>query len=151
MTESTDTLTESTDNLTESTDTLTGSIDSQPFRDAYDISCNSFKEIVHYYYQSHLNISGEEIQNIEEITRGQAANEYWQSYRLYRITTSNFYLAIVYSVEPSSKIKSMFYSQFYSASTEHGKYYESRVRSCTGRRLLKMILNSRSNMAAGGM
>ena len=125
---STVTLTASIDTLTESTDTLTGSVDSQPFSDAYDISCNSFKEMMHYYCQSHLNISDEEIQNIEEITCGQAANEYWQSHRLYRITASNFYSAIANSVEPSSKIKSMFYLQFYSASTEHGKYYESHVR-----------------------
>ena len=82
-----------------------------------------------YYCLSNLYISNDEVKRIEHITRGQAANEHWQSYRLYRVTASNFYSAIVNSVEPSSKLKSLYYSSFSSASTDHGKFYESHVRS----------------------
>ena len=48
--------------------------------------------------------------------------------RKYRITASNFYSAAVNRVEPSSKLKSMFYSPFHSASTNHGNKFEGHVR-----------------------
>ena len=108
---------------------LTDFQESQPFSDAYDISCNNFKEMMDCYYLSNLCISNDEVQRIEHVTRGQAANEQWQSLRLYRITASNCYSPIVNSVEPSSKLKSMYYSSFSSAISDHGKFYESHVGS----------------------
>ena len=48
--------------------------------------------------------------------------------RKYRITVSNVYSAAVNTVEPSSKLKSMFYSSFHSASTNHGNKFEGHVR-----------------------
>ena len=106
---------------------LTDFQDSQPFSDAYDISCNNFKEVMDYYCLSNLYINNDEVQRIEHIMRGQTANEHWQSYRLYRVTASNFYSAIVNSVEPSFKLKSMYYSSFYFVIRDHGKLYESHV------------------------
>ena len=97
------------------------------FNESYDISSPSFKEMMNIYCNN-LALSAEEIIGIEQATRGQSENENWMKHRLYRITASNFYSAAVNSVEPSSKLKSMYYKSFSSAATSHGKKFESHVR-----------------------
>ena len=97
------------------------------FNESYDISSPSFKEMMDIYCEN-LALSEEEIMGIEKATRGQSENENWMKHRLYRITASNFYSATVNSVEPSSKLKSMYYKSFSSAATSHGKKFESHVR-----------------------
>ena len=100
-----------------------------PFSDSYDISCTNFKVMMDFYAQDNMILSQTVIQNIESATRGQSSNDCWKQHRLYRITASNFYFAAVNKVEPSSKLKSMFYSSFSSTSTRHGQLNESHVRS----------------------
>ena len=97
------------------------------FSDFYDISTSSFKEMMDIYCQN-LSVTLEEVCAIEQSTYGQCHSEKWMEERKYRITASNFYSAAVNTVEPSSKLKSMFYSSFHSASTNHGNKYEGHVR-----------------------
>eukprot|EP00795_Rhopilema_esculentum_P005752 gene5752-11022_t len=103
--------------------------DSVPFNNFYDISCPGFKEMMEYFCSTKSNLGEKEIKEIEESIRGQASNEAWKFHRMYRITASNFYTAAVNSVEPSRKLHSMYYSSFSSASTQHGKTFESHIRS----------------------
>ncbi len=105
------------------------SLDSLPFSDDYDISCNHFKEMMDFHAKENMVLSKAKMFEIEKATRGQSTNENWKRYRIYRITASNFYSAVVNRVKPSSKLKSMFYSSFSSASTKHGQVYEPHVRS----------------------
>eukprot|EP00795_Rhopilema_esculentum_P003798 gene3798-15085_t len=81
------------------------------------------------------------ILDIEKETRGQPSNSSWKQHRLYRITASNFYSAAVTTVEPSSKLNSMFYSSFSSVSIRHEKAYESHVRSLYLETLLRNGFN----------
>eukprot|EP00795_Rhopilema_esculentum_P005723 gene5723-10976_t len=81
------------------------------------------------------------ILDIEKETCGQSSNSSWNQHRLYRITASHFYSAAVTTVEPSSKLNSMFYSSFSSVSTRHGKAYESHVRSLYLETLLRNGFN----------
>ncbi|XP_065067599.1 uncharacterized protein LOC135693141 [Rhopilema esculentum] len=97
------------------------------FSDFYDISTSSFKEMMDIYCQN-MSATPEEIRAIEQSTSGQSLNKKWMEQRKYRITASNFYSAAVNRVEPSSKLKSMFYSPFHSASTNHGNKFEGHVR-----------------------
>ena len=101
--------------------------DSSPFRDIYDISCNPFKEMMDIFCDN-FNLTKDEVDAIEKSTGGQSSNEEWKQQRKYRITASNFYSAAVNTVEPSSKLKSMFYATFTSASTNHRNRFESHVR-----------------------
>eukprot|EP00795_Rhopilema_esculentum_P004939 gene4939-21279_t len=101
--------------------------DSSPFSDIYDISCNPFKEMMDIFCDN-FNLTKDEVDAIEKSTGGQSSNEEWKQQRKYRITASNFYSAAVNTVEPSSKLKSMFYATFTSASTNHGNRFESHVR-----------------------
>ena len=111
--------------------------DSVPFNNFYDISCSGFKEMMEYFCSTKSNLGETEIKEIEELTRGQASNETWKFHRMYRITASNFYTAAVNSVEPSRKLHSMYYSSFSSASTHHGKTFESHIRSLYSQQLSK--------------
>ena len=97
------------------------------FNEYYDISTSSFKEMMDSYCQN-TTLSQEEISNIEKTTHGQASNDDWKKHRMYRITASNFYSAAVNSVEPSSKLNSMFYKSFTSAATCHGQKHEAHVK-----------------------
>ena len=97
------------------------------FNEYYDISTSSFKEMMDSYCQN-TTFSQEEISNIEKTTHGQASNDDWKKHRMYRITASNFYSAAVNSVEPSSKLNSMFYKSFTSAATCHGQKHEAHVK-----------------------
>eukprot|EP00795_Rhopilema_esculentum_P003536 gene3536-2021_t len=101
--------------------------DSSPFSDIYDISCNPFKEMMDIFCDN-FNLTKYEVDAIEKSTGGQSSNEEWKQQRKYRITASNFYSAAVNTVEPSSKLQSMFYATFTSASTNHGNRFESHVR-----------------------
>ena len=92
-------------------------IDSSPFSDIYDISCNPFKEMMDIFCDN-FNLTKDEVDAIEKSTGGQSSNGEWKQQRKYRITASNFYSAAVNTVEPSSKLKSMFYATFSSASTK---------------------------------
>ena len=97
------------------------------FSDFYDISTSSFKEMTDICCQN-MSATPEEIRAIEQSTSGQSLNKKWMEQRKYRITASNFCSAAVNRVEPSSKLKSMFYSPFHSASTNHGNKFEGHVR-----------------------
>eukprot|EP00795_Rhopilema_esculentum_P007954 gene7954-13847_t len=81
-----------------------------------DIFCDNF------------NLTEDKVDAIEKSTGGQSFNEEWKQQGEYRITASNFYSATVNTVEPSTKLKSMFYATFTSASTNHGNRFESHVR-----------------------
>ena len=100
--------------------------DSIPFNDFYDISCQNFKEMMDIYCQNNSSLSEEEILSIERMTIGQSLSQNWIEERMYRITASRFYSATVNSVEPSSKLKTFFYSSFSSPALEHGKKSESK-------------------------
>ena len=82
-----------------------------------------------FHAKENMTVGPSTISRIESATRGQSSNDCWKQHRPYRITASNFYSAAVNTVEPSSKLKSMFYSSFSSASTRHGQFHESHVRS----------------------
>ena len=97
------------------------------FNKHYDISKASFKEMMEFHC-SEMLLSEDEILDIEKSTQGQALNSNWIKHRLYRITASNFYAAAVNTVEPSSKLRSMYYKSFDSAATLHGKKFEGHVR-----------------------
>ena len=93
------------------------------FNDFYDISDIKFKEMMDVCEKS-LKISEFEISEIERSTRGQHVSSEWFKHRMYRLTASNFYSACVNKVEPSNKLKNMFYNHFENASTQHGMLYE---------------------------
>ena len=84
------------------------------------------------------NISDKEVSNIELIALIQPSRKSkWQSLRLYRITASNFYFTVANSVQPSSKLKVMYYSSFSSLITSHGKHFESHVRALYTNQMIK--------------
>ena len=93
------------------------------FSDCYDISRSEFKNMMDTYASS-LSISSDTIYDIEKSTRGQSSSAEWFDQIKYKITASNFYVACRNTVEPSSKLKSMFYTSF---TTNHGKLYEEHV------------------------
>ena len=125
---STSDLPSSTDSaFTSATDTQDPSLaQAVSFNECYDISKQSFKDMMDIYCHN-LSLSAEEISDIEKVTRGQSSNSNWIEYRLYRLTASNFYTAAINTVEPSSKIKSMFYKSFSTLATSHGKKFEGHV------------------------
>ena len=84
------------------------------FNEHYNISNPSFKEMMGIHHES-TTLSEKEICDIEKSTRRQSSNEKWIKQKLYRITASNFYSAAVSTVEPCSKLNSMFYKSFTSA------------------------------------
>ena len=114
---------------------------SMAFSDDYDISCSNFKDMMDYHTKNNMYLPSTAILDIEKETRGQSSNSSWKQHRLYRITASNFYSAAVTTVEPSSKLNSMFYSSFSSVRTRHGKAYESHVRSLYLETLLRNGFN----------
>ena len=71
-----------------------------------------------------LKITDFEISEIERSTRGQHVSSEWFKQRMYRLIASNFYSACLNKVEPSNKLKNMFYTHFENASTQHGMFYE---------------------------
>ena len=79
------------------------------FNEHYNISKHCFKEMMDVY-ASNVSIAFEEISKIEKSTRGQSASNKWFELRKYKITASNVYSAIVNFVEPSAKLKSMYYN-----------------------------------------
>ena len=97
------------------------------FNEHYDISNPSFKEMMEFHCES-MTLSEQVIYDIEKSTRGQSSNENWMKHRMYRITASNFYSTVVNTVEPSSRLNSMFYESFTSAATTHGKDFEGHIR-----------------------
>jgi len=84
-------------------------------------------------YTKNNPISTEKILQIERETRGLSSSEKWWEYRKNLLTASNFYSAAVSKVEPSNKIKNMYYSQFSTNSTKHGQENEKNA--------LKMYIN----------
>ena len=96
------------------------------FSDCYNISRSEFKNMMDTYASS-LSISSDTIYDIEKSTRGQSSSAEWFDQRKYKITASNFYAACRNTVEPSSKLKSMFYTSFTTSATNHGKLYEEHV------------------------
>eukprot|EP00794_Sanderia_malayensis_P016367 gene16367-biopygen12059 len=115
----------SASNLPSSSDTAFDSGDVS-FNECYDISKPVFKEMMDIYSRK-LSVSSQDISHIEKMTRRQSLNSSWMKHRLYRLTASNFYTAAVNTVEPSSKINSMFYTSFTTAATNHGKKFEGHV------------------------
>ena len=93
---------------------------SMPFNEIYDISQDSFKDMVHKYVVN-ISLSDEEIKHIEYSTRGQQSSNLWWEYRKF----FNFYIAAVNKVEPSKKIKSLFYPSVKASSMKHGIANES--------------------------
>ncbi|XP_065056985.1 uncharacterized protein LOC135685107 [Rhopilema esculentum] len=106
---------------------ILSSNESIAFNECYDISSPSFKQMMEIHCKN-LSLNSEEIDNIEKRTRGQSSNEQWKRERMYRITSSNFYLAAVNTIEPSSKLKAMFYKPFSTSATRHGNKYERHAR-----------------------
>ena len=103
--------------------------DSMAFNDCYDTSSLNFKEMIDFYFNRMLSMTQEEIDLIQNLTVGQSSNENWLKNRMHRLTASNFYSAAVNRVEPSSKLNSMFYSEFSSQYVEHGRQNEPHVRN----------------------
>ena len=62
---------------------------------------------------------------------------------MYRVTGSRFYSVTVISFEPSSKLKTFFYSSFSSPALEHGKKSESFVRSLYVRSLYLQTMSEK--------
>ncbi len=87
----------------------------------------SFKEMIDIHYKTTF-LSTEDKFIIEKSTIGSASNENWKRYRQYRITASNFYTATVNRVEPSSKVKAMYYKSLSSSSNGYGQKFEGHVR-----------------------
>ena len=74
-----------------------------PFSEFYDISRDSFKDMV-VKYVVNISLTDEEINHIEYSTRGeQSFNLLWE-YRKEKLTAINFYIAAANKVEPSKKI-----------------------------------------------
>lgn len=96
------------------------------FNDHYDISKVQFKRMMDYYAAS-LSINQAKINAVEKRTRGQSSSVEWYHHRKYKITASNVYIACRNTVEPSCKLKSMFYSSFSTYATKHGSLYEDHV------------------------
>ena len=94
------------------------------FNEFYDISCDSFKDMIDIKVKS-MSITFDEIYAVEELTRGQSLLPEWWEIRKECFTASNFYLAAVNKVEPSNKLKFILYSSFSNASTLHGNQNES--------------------------
>ena len=104
---------------------LLSSNESIAFNECYDISSPSFKQMMEIHCKN-LSLHSEEIDNIEKRRHGQSSNEQWKREHMYRITSSNFYLPAVNTVEPSSKLKAMFYKPFSTSAT--GNKYERHAR-----------------------
>ena len=75
----------------------------------YIISQDTFKDMVDKYVVN-ISLTDEEIRHIEYSTRDQQSSNLWWEYRKEKLTASNFYIAAVNKVEPSKKIKSLFFS-----------------------------------------
>jgi len=103
--------------------------ESMAFNGCYDISSPNCKEMIDVTFNSMNSMPQEETDLIQNFTVGQSSNENWLKYRMYGLTASNFYSAAANRVGPSSKVNSMFYSNFSSLSVERGRHYEPRVRN----------------------
>ena len=97
------------------------------FNYVYDISSQKFKSMMDYYHSKSGALSHEQINQIEIETRKQSSSTKWFEHRKYRITASNFYSAARNNVEPSCKLKSMFYASFSTTGTRHGIDNETHV------------------------
>ena len=98
------------------------------FNEYYNISKHCFKEMMDVY-ASNVSTTFDKISKIEQSTRGQSASNKWFELRKYKITASNVYSAIINPVEPSAKLKSMYYTSFSSESTHHGIVNEGHVKN----------------------
>ena len=76
-----------------------------PFNEFYDISQDSFKDVVDKYVVN-ISLTDKVIKHIEYFTRAQQPSYLSWEYRKEKLTASNFYIAAVNKVEPSKKIKS---------------------------------------------
>ena len=95
-----------------------------PFNEFYDISQDSFKDVVDKYVVN-ISLTDKVIKHIEYFTRAQQPSYLSWEYRKEKLTASNFYIAAVNKVEPSKKIKSWFYSSFKTSSMKRGIANES--------------------------
>ena len=77
-----------------------------------------------------MTITVDDIKRIELETRGQQSTDMWWHYRKEKLTASNFYNAAVTQVEPSNKIKSLFYSSVHTAGMSHGVENERSALLC---------------------
>ena len=102
------------------------SSETQSFNDFYDISSVKFKSMIDCY-SAKVSITCDKILEIELETRGQSSSKAWFDHRKHRITSSNFYSAARNTVEPSNKLKSMYYTSFTTTSTRHGIQNENHV------------------------
>ena len=76
-----------------------------PFNEFYDISQDSFKDVVDKYVVN-ISLTDKVIKHIEYFTRAQQPSYLSWEYRKEKLTASNFYIAAVNKVEPIKKIKS---------------------------------------------
>ena len=97
---------------------------SLPLNEFYIISQDTFKDMVDKYVVN-ISLTDEEIRHIEYSTRDQQSSNLWWEYRKEKLTASNFYIAAVNKVEPSKKIKSLFFSSVKTSSRKHGIANES--------------------------
>ena len=93
--------------------------ESVAFTDSYDIATNRFKSMINEHVYS-LTITGEEIQETERLTRGQAKKNLWFEKRKTVLTASNFGNAAKTKVEPSNKLKAILYSNFTTEAVQYG-------------------------------
>ena len=105
------------------------SFNETPFNDFYDISSIKFKEMMDLHAAGSVSITQYQIHKIQIETKGQSLSEAWFAHRKYRITASNFLAASRNTVEPSCKLKAMYYTSFSTTSTCHGTINESHVLS----------------------
>ena len=76
-------------------------------------------------YVVNISLSDQEIKHIEYSARGQQSSNSWWEYWKEKLTASNFYITAVSKVEPSKKIKSLFYSSVKTFLIKHGIANES--------------------------
>ena len=92
-----------------------------PSNEFHDILQDSFKNKVDKY----VSLTNEEIKHIEYSTRDQQSSNLWWVYRKEKLTPSNIYITAINKVEPSKKIKSLFYSSVKTSSMKHRTANES--------------------------
>ena len=76
-------------------------------------------------YVVNISLSDQEIKHIEYSARGQQSFNSWWEYWKEKLTASNFYITAVSKVEPSKKIKSLFYSSVKTFLIKHDIAHES--------------------------
>ena len=100
--------------------------ESVPFTDSYAIATEHFKSMIDSY-ASGLTITQEEIEETERTARGQNKNNLWFEKRKSLLTASNFGKTAKNKVEPSSKLKSILYSNFATDATQYGIESEAKA------------------------